>query len=125
MVLTESDYLDFLIRASRDKDLLPPVIRVALAGTSLLFIGYSLADWDFRVLFRGITNSLEASLGYKNIAVQLHPKDIVEGEQQRAEQYLSQYFGGIHKIKIQVYWGEARRFAKELREHMEADKNGN
>src|SRR5215212_9184564 len=55
MVLTESDYLDFLIRLQDKSDpLLPPEITMALTTTSLLFIGYSLADWNFRVLFRGL-----------------------------------------------------------------------
>ena len=58
MVLTEGDYLDFLIRLTSDQALLPPAVRTALAGTSLLFVGYSLTDWNFRVLFRGLIGSL-------------------------------------------------------------------
>ena len=49
IVLTEDDYLDFLVAVSRDEGLLPHQIQRALAGTSLLFVGYRLSDWDFRV----------------------------------------------------------------------------
>jgi len=43
LVLTEDDYLDFLVNISRDQDLLPPRIQEALSGASLLFVGYGLA----------------------------------------------------------------------------------
>ena len=42
-MLTEDDYLDFLVAVSRDEELLPHQIQRALAGTSLLFVGYRLA----------------------------------------------------------------------------------
>ena len=120
MVLTEGDYLDFLIRLSRDQDLLPPAIRTALAGTSLLFVGYSLADWNFRVLFRGLVSSLGASLGYNSIAVQLPPDAVTGKGLERAQKYLDQYFDEIQKIQIRIYWGDVRKFARELRERWEA-----
>ena len=73
LVLTEDDYLDFLVNISRQQDLLPPRIQEALTGASLLFIGYRLADWDFRVLFRGLVTSKEGSLRRISVAVQLLP----------------------------------------------------
>ena len=54
LVLTEDDYLDFLVAVSRDDGLLPHQIQKALAGASLLFLGYRLADWNFRVIHRGL-----------------------------------------------------------------------
>ena len=62
LVLTEDDYLDFLVAIARDPRILPHQIQRALAGTSLLFIGYRLADWDFRVIHRGLVAATEASL---------------------------------------------------------------
>lgn len=121
MVLTEDDYLDFLVHLSSDQALLPPVIRSALAGTSMLFIGYSLGDWNFRVLFRGLIGSLGASLGYTSVAVQLTPPPADESESGRvnAQRYLDLYFEKIHKIKVRVYWGDIKEFCKELRERWE------
>lgn len=49
IVLTEDDYLDFLVTLSRDPDLLPGEVQAALGGSSLLFLGYSLRDLNFRV----------------------------------------------------------------------------
>jgi hypothetical protein len=107
LVLTEDDYLNFLVNISRQQDLLPPRIQEALAGTSLLFIGYRLADWDFRVLFRGLVDSMESSLRRISVAVQLPPEDL------KQQEYLVDYFGNI---KVEVYWGTAKEFAAELRD---------
>ena len=106
LVLTEDDYLDFLIQLSRNKKLLPARIQEALAGSTLLFLGYRLADWDFRVLFRGILNYLEKSTAYAHISVQLAPG------QEKAQQYLTKYFD---KLDIRIYWGTCRQFVEELR----------
>lgn len=114
LVLTEDDYLDFLVNISREQ-ILPSLIQEAIAGTSLLFMGYRLADWNFRVLFRGIINSMEGSLRRISIAVQL-PR-----EQKSEQVYLTHYFGNI---KVKVYWGTAEEFAKELRDRWRAFKNG-
>ena len=111
LVLTEDDYLDFLVNMSRDIDsFLPARIQEAITASSLLFIGYSLADIDFRVLFRGLRGNLEASLGKMSVAVQL-PFDESHPNKAKAEDYISRYFG---KINVRVYWGTARQFAAEL-----------
>jgi hypothetical protein len=116
LVLTEDDYLDFLVNISRDQTLLPPVIEEALAGTSLLFIGYGLADWSFRVLFRGLITSTERSL--RRISVTIQVSEPIEGEEpteQRRQEYLDKYF---NKLDMRVYWGPARQFCAELRHRM-------
>ena len=125
LVLTEDDYLDFLVHLSSDQALLPPAIRTALAGTSLLFIGYSLSDWNFRVLFRGLVGSLGASLGYTGVAVQLAPNIIDDSAngQTRAQHYLDTYFEKIQKIKVRVYWGDIKEFTSELRQRWEKFSN--
>ena len=115
LVLTEDDYLDFLVNISSDQALLPLRIQRALTGASLLFIGYRLADWSFRVLYRGLISSMEASLRRISVAVQLPPED------QDVQNYLAEYFGNIN---VKVYWGTARDFSAELRERWEEFSNG-
>lgn len=112
LVLTEDDYLSFLVNLSRDQNLLPPRIQEALAGTSLIFIGYRLADWDFRVLFQGIISSTESTLRRISITVQLPPT------QQEMKIYQEKYFGEM----MRVYWGTAREFAAELGDRWERFK---
>jgi hypothetical protein len=106
LVLTEDDYLDFLVAVSRDEDLLPHQIQRALAGTSLMFVGYRLSDWDFRVIHRGLVMAGEPSLRRLSVTVQL-PRDAP------AQSYLDKYFGAM---KVRVYWGSADDFMHELRE---------
>jgi hypothetical protein len=103
---------------------LPPRIQRALTGTSLLFIGYSLADWNFRVLFRGLIFSTERSLRRVSISVQLPPIESNKSNLtvQKAQKYLDKYFG---RIDIKVYWGTAQEFMKELQQRWEEFKNAN
>jgi hypothetical protein len=105
MVLTEDDYLDFLVRVSRDQALIPPRIQHAIGGTSLLFIGYSLNDTNFRVIFRGLVEQ-QRSAKKISVTVQVHP-----GEP-RVVDYLTKYFDASG---VRVYWGTARDFVTELK----------
>jgi len=49
MVLTESGYLDFMVRLQGKTPILPPEITIAVLLMHYS-AGYSLADWNFRVL---------------------------------------------------------------------------
>jgi SIR2-like domain len=104
IVLTEDDYLDFLVAVSGEPKLLPHQIKKALAGASLLFVGYRLADWNFRVLHRGLVMAGEQSLRRLSVTVQLRPTD-------PEREYLEKYFGAMN---VRVYWGNAEDFADEL-----------
>jgi hypothetical protein len=96
---------------SRDIDgFLPPRIQEAITGSSVLFVGYSLADIDFRVLFRGLLGNLEAALGKMSVAVQL-PYEDANPNKMKAEEYITRYFGNIN---VRVYWGTAKKFSAEL-----------
>jgi len=112
LVLTEDDYLDFLVNISRDQTLLPPRIQEAFTGASLMFVGYGLSDWDFRVLFRGLVMATERSLRRISITVQIPPQAAGDaGNQEKVQSYLNKYFGNFD---MKVYWGTAREFANEL-----------
>ncbi len=79
MVLTEDDYLDFLVRIGGDLSVVPPVIQAALAGSSLLFIGYGLRDWNFRVLHRVLLSQVLKSQESPSFIVQLTPFEYKTG----------------------------------------------
>ena len=88
-------------------------------GGALLFLGYTLSDWDFLVLFRLFANKLRDS-GNTHIAVQLEPSE-APGEQaekaDKAVKYLDSYFGSA---QVKVYWGSCQQFCEELRVRWEA-----
>lgn len=113
LVLTEDDYLDFLVNISRNQKILPPRIQEALTDASLLFIGYRLRDINFRVIYRGLVEGMEGSLRHLSVTVQMRPPDDNAGNEDAAEKYLIKYFGDL---KVRVYWGTATQFAKELRD---------
>jgi len=48
----------------------PPRIITELVASSLLFLGYSLEDWDFRVLHKSLIGSLPWHASRKSIAIQ-------------------------------------------------------
>jgi hypothetical protein len=109
LVLTETDYVSFLVELARRR-LLPHQIEKALANGSLIFLGYGFRDWDFRVIFRGLVAAQE-SVRELGVTVQLDTDD------EASRRYLENYFD---ELELRVYWGDARAFAKELNEKWEA-----
>jgi SIR2-like domain len=117
MVLTEDDYLDFLVRAAGRRRLVPPEIRAAMSSPiSLLFVGYSLQDWTFRVLFRSLIAEVPVPRQVAHISVQLPPESVPEERRDEVLEYLNRYFGAW---KISVYWDDVRQFCHELRKRWE------
>jgi len=123
LVLTEDDYLDFLVSVSKEPESFPERVQQAFAGTSLLFLGYRITDWDFRVMLRGLVSYIERSLRPPHVAVQLVPEggEATEAEKATAKQYLVQYFG---RWNISVYWGTCQEFVSELGRRWEEFRNG-
>ncbi len=65
LVITEEDYINFLSNAlSHDENkMLLPYVLGKISRSSPLFIGYSLADWNFRVIFKATAERYDLS-GY-------------------------------------------------------------
>jgi len=120
LVLTEDDYLDYLIAAA-DYKLIPTVVRGTVVRSSLLFLGFTLDDLSFRVLFRLIM-SLDGSsqLGdYSHVGVQVDPEAHSLIDAERAREYLEDYLcTGRDAPRIEIYWGTAADFLKELRDQI-------
>ncbi len=118
LVLTEDDYIDFLVRVSANPDLLPPVITKSLRSRMLLFIGYSLTDWTFRVIFRGLLSARPLHTSYPHVSVQMPPlsNDGDDNRSARIQEYLDRYF---EMQSISICWRTAREFTAELRRRWE------
>src|SRR6266480_2157161 len=117
-VVTEDDYFEFLINISRDYKSLAHRVDRAMGG-ALLFLGYTLADWDFLVLFRLFANKLREG-GNTHIAVQLEPSDTPGDQAEKAAKavkYLDSYFGSA---QVKIYWGTCQEFCEDLRVRWEA-----
>ncbi len=112
-VITEDDYFDYLIGVTSNKDLIHHEVKRMLTDSALLFLGFQLDDWNFRVLYRSIM-SQEGGNRRKNlphIAAQIDPAEGRLIEPERARKYLENYFGGAD---ISIYWGSSEDFIRDL-----------
>lgn len=113
VVLTEDNYFDYLLGVSRNNDLIPAYVRNALRNNSLLFIGFRMDEWRFRILFRSIVDKkTELMNEYVHMAAQIEPEEGRIIDPEGARRYLEEYFK--HVASINLYWGTAEEFVKEL-----------
>ncbi len=104
LVLTEDDYLDFLVNNNVWGTILPRV-QQALTQSSLVVLGFSLPAWDFRVLFRGLIKPRPKMLA--SVAIQLE-------ENRQEKEYLQKY---LRQVNFEVEWidpNNPHRFIHEL-----------
>lgn len=99
----------------RPWEMLPPWIMRAISNHCLMFLGYSLLDWSFRVIFRWLVLSLRQTQRRLKIAVQLSRFDD-EAANERAQNYLREYFH--HVFDVTIFWGDAQQFISEVQRHV-------
>jgi len=123
LVLSEDDYLDFLVNVSKYPTLIPAQLHKIFTGTSLLLMGYRLDDWNFRIMFRTVASFLQANRYKVHIAVQLVPGgDETPAEQKaKAQKFFNRY---LERHDIRVYWGTCQDFITELKTRWEASDYG-
>ncbi|MFN8456931.1 MAG: SIR2 family protein [Anaerolineae bacterium] len=112
LVLTEDDYMRFLVAISRLKgqptDPIPKRVRQAVSDSALILLGYDLASWAFRVIFWGLIKS--ASMTNTGVfTLQLKPSPV---EQKFFQDYLKL------EAKLEVYWGDIYQYTQHLRDSL-------
>lgn len=70
-VITEDHYIDYLTRTDI-ASLIPVTLTAKLRKSHFLFLGYSLADWNMRVILKRIWGNQQ--LTYKSWAIQRDPR---------------------------------------------------
>ncbi|HEX4960588.1 MAG TPA: SIR2 family protein [Thermoanaerobaculia bacterium] len=73
VIITEEDYIEFLTVIGQDKVGVPSLVAEKMVDSTLLFLGYSLEDWDFRTLFKGLVEKLPPRKRRRSIAIQKSP----------------------------------------------------
>jgi hypothetical protein len=125
LVVTEDDYLDFLINTSVPK-VINSRIEQSFGFSFLLFLGYRLFDLEFRILLRRLTNSYTWKNPYSKSKAHISVQVVTMGSTANNEQknkiqtYLNRY---CENLNIQVFWGTCRQFISELRRRWENFKN--
>ncbi len=115
LILTEDDHLDFLMAVSQGRgkdqgvDPVHDVVKGALQSSALLLLGFSLATWAFRALYRGLIKPMPTATLYERFCcVQLAPS-----EQEKL--YLEDYLRKDARFD-RVYWEKMESFCqRELR----------
>jgi hypothetical protein len=119
-VVTEDDYFKYLLTVNSQADaktLIPRPVQSALTANALLFFGFRLDDWSFRVLLRSIFNkegSAARGVGENVkpcIGAQVQPDEERIENPVRAAAYYEKYFQGS---KINTFWGNVNEFAQAV-----------
>lgn len=113
LVLANDDYLAQVVRLSRDVDsFLPSQLQSELAQAPILFVGFDLMDWSFRVVLDGLLRGIKRSGTARSIGVQLDVES--DADREMVREYLRLDMG---RHKIDIYWGTARQFVADLVDH--------
>ena len=107
MVITEDNYIDFLIRLIEGSPKLPDTISAIFRTGSILFIGYGLKDSNIRVLLSYFRRDNDI----RSFAVQRDLRPATDEDASREWESIVLYWE--HK-KISVYNCDALAFVREL-----------
>jgi hypothetical protein len=118
LVLTEDDYFEYLTSMARSAGDFPSAVEQALTTNVLLFLGFSVTDWHFRLLLRsllpGERRRTRAYPVTRALAVQVSPGEDVR-EPARAAEYFRKYFQDA--AVRDMYFGHAEDFVEDLWRH--------
>jgi hypothetical protein len=113
LVLSEDDYINFLISIAGDTDnshpKIPLYLRGAVGESQLILIGFRLSDWEFRVLFRLMMN-FRTVFSPRGMLIQLEGKKNDAADLDAIE-YLKSYFG---RKSFDIEWSYTENFVQEL-----------
>jgi len=103
LVVTEEDYINFLANAQHDdpNKRLATEVRGRIGRSTVLFVGYSLADWNFRVIFKATAERSPADQK-ESYAVQYFkpPDDPLEREREEQRWDAAQAFWARKKVTV-------------------------
>ncbi len=121
LVLSEDDFMNFLIAVVEDTNTQNPVVplrlREGLAESRLLLLGYRIQDWDFRVLFQFILKYRKADSAPRGMLIQLNQAD----DKEKSVHYLEQYFD---RKQFELDWTNPEKFINRLWNEWEKHREG-
>jgi hypothetical protein len=115
LVVTEDNYFAWLrswIKRVDKNEGIPGCVGTAMTDQTLLFLGFGLDDWEFRVLFHAIKSFSGSDLikDKVHVGVQVSPEGhTIEPEAIQA--YLGAYFS---RESVNIYWGSCQQFLDDL-----------
>ncbi len=119
MVLSEDDHFAYLSWVSQQWNLgteskIAMAVKGACSRNALVFLGFQIDDWTFRVLLQGLAPPHVGGHGrrFGSVAVQVSPDQSPYLDPERACSYLQKYLERYHNLN--VYWGTLQDFVSEL-----------
>lgn len=99
-VITEDDYIDFLARMTRNKAI-PAIFAEPFQTRHFLFLGYSLRDWNLRVVLNRIDRDLRRPRDIKSWAIQHQPSPLEQRfwQERGVEIYAMPIEEFVHELK--------------------------
>lgn len=123
LVLTQDDHFDFLlaVRNPEFHDRIPAWLRERFNDSGLLFLGFDIEDWAFRVVFRTLLQQEGAGArdDYRHVAAQVEPEEGRVLDPAGARRYLET---SLMNPRMDVFWGTLDRFLVELEQQRAATK---
>lgn len=120
LVLSEEDYYEQLITAAEGEAPAIKFLDRIFTNSALIFLGFRLNEWDFRILFRRLKliDGWVRNQNFNNVAVQVDPST-ARGTASDAtiKRYLGHLFAGS---KIEIFRGSVEQFVKELSQRCNA-----
>jgi hypothetical protein len=116
VVVSEDDYFDYLLSVTRKDRSHPAAVNRRLVDSALMFLGFRLDDWSFRLLYRSLMalegkDTLEE---YFHVAVQISPDEHRTLEPDRARRYLERFLARAPVTTLNIYWGSSEEFLRDL-----------
>ncbi|HEX8158200.1 MAG TPA: SIR2 family protein [Solirubrobacteraceae bacterium] len=90
LVVTDEDYIQFVLRMS-DKEPYDPIplsLKFFLTGSMTLFVGYSLLDYNLRLLFKALRWKIDAANVPDMYSVDLRPDPLISDVWQSQRRYV-------------------------------------
>jgi hypothetical protein len=90
LVVTDEDYIQFVLRMS-DKDPYDPIplsLKFFLTGSTTLFVGYSLLDYNLRLLFKALRWKIDAANVPDMYSVDFRPDPLILDVWQSQRRYV-------------------------------------
>jgi hypothetical protein len=116
LILSEMDYMKFLINVVKYPCIIPSDLQSAMVSKAMMFLGYELDDWDFRILLAVLDRFVESQFaGMRHVSVQIAPcdKKSAPPQQEKAREHFRHYLD--KNFNVSVYWGTCEDFTRELR----------
>jgi len=116
MILTEHDYYNQLSEAAKCDSAVVKSLNSIFTGSALIFLGFRMHEWDFRILYRRIQliSGWGANKRFFHVAVQIDPASARgTGSETVVRMFLEQF---LDNTRFQIFRGSVSQFVQELKQ---------